>query len=172
VPTTSRAPIALAICMPIRPTPELAPWNSTASPTCIAPLVITASCIVCSATGKVAAWVKVMLLAGIGATRPRSATAYSAQACAPEHITRSPGLNSVALAPVSTTSPDHSSPTMVPAPPERPCACPDATPTSARLSPAARTFTSTSSGPGFGTGTSAISTPPAPTMAAFIACLP
>ena len=29
VPITSRAPLSLAICMPIRPTPELAPWIST-----------------------------------------------------------------------------------------------------------------------------------------------
>ena len=52
---TSDAPISLPICMPIRPTPELAPWISSVSPRLSRPAVTTALCMVCSATGKHAA---------------------------------------------------------------------------------------------------------------------
>ena len=50
-----------AICIAIRPTPELAPWISTVWPGCSAPLVTTALCMVASATGRVAASSKFML---------------------------------------------------------------------------------------------------------------
>ena len=78
LPSTSFAPINLAICMPIRPTAEDAPWISTLSPATRRPLVTTASCMVCNAMGKVAACSQPMLLSGTGDTRPQSATAYSA----------------------------------------------------------------------------------------------
>ena len=78
VPITSRAPLSLAICSPIRPTPELAPWISTVSPAFRRPAVTSALCMVCRATGSVAACSQLMLLAGIAETRPQSATAYSA----------------------------------------------------------------------------------------------
>ncbi len=60
----------LAICIPMMPTPELAPWMSTLSPFLSRPAVTSALCIVCSAIGSVAACVYVMLFAGIFATRP------------------------------------------------------------------------------------------------------
>ena len=78
VPITRAAPISLATCKPISPTPELAPWISTAWPRCIWPLVTSASCIVCSAIGSVAACSQPMLLSGSALTRPQSVTAYSA----------------------------------------------------------------------------------------------
>jgi len=78
LPSTSFAPIDLAICMPMRPTPEDAPWISTLSPATRRPFVTTASCMVCNAMGKVAACSQPMLLSGTGDTRPQSATAYSA----------------------------------------------------------------------------------------------
>ena len=55
VPITSDAPLSLPICMPISPTPELAPWISSVSPAFRRPAVTTALCMVCSATGKHAA---------------------------------------------------------------------------------------------------------------------
>jgi hypothetical protein len=55
VPITSEAPISLAICMPISPTPALAPCISMVSPRFRRPAVTTALCMVCKATGKQAA---------------------------------------------------------------------------------------------------------------------
>ena len=78
LPSTSFAPMNLAICMPISPTPELAPWIRMLSPRCSPPLVTTASCMVCSAIGRVAACTQPILASGTGSTRPQSATAYSA----------------------------------------------------------------------------------------------
>ena len=52
---TSAAPMTLAICIPIRPMPALAPCIRKASPRCKRPAVTTALCMVCSATGKHAA---------------------------------------------------------------------------------------------------------------------
>ena len=52
---TRRAPLSLAICSPIRPTPELAPWIITVSPAFRRPAVTSALCMVCSAIGSVAA---------------------------------------------------------------------------------------------------------------------
>ena len=78
VPMTRRAPLSLAICSPIRPTPELAPWIITVSPALSRPAVTSALCMVCRAIGSVAACSQLMLLAGTGDTRPQSATAYSA----------------------------------------------------------------------------------------------
>ena len=48
-PNTGFAPFILAICRPIRPTPELAPWISTLSPSFSRPCVTSALCSVCSA---------------------------------------------------------------------------------------------------------------------------
>ena len=69
VPITSLAPMSLAICRPISPTPELAPWIITLSPACRRPAVTSALCSVMSDTGSVAACSKLMP-AGIGLTRP------------------------------------------------------------------------------------------------------
>src|SRR4051812_37764659 len=88
-------------------------------------------------------------------------------------MTRMPGaMEPGTSAPTETTSPANSMPTMVPAPPTAPCAWPAATARSARLSPAARTRTSTCWGPGFGSGTSWTWTPDAVTTAAFMAVSP
>ena len=78
VPITRPAPMNFAICSPIRPTPELAPWITTLWPFLSWPLVTTASCMVCRPTGSVAAVSKDMLLSGMRTVRPRSLTAYSA----------------------------------------------------------------------------------------------
>src|SRR3984893_11561482 len=51
LPITGDAPISLAICIPIRPTPELAPWTSSVSPRLRRPAVTMALCMVASATG-------------------------------------------------------------------------------------------------------------------------
>src|SRR3954468_20284668 len=59
-PITSLAPLSFAICIAIRPTPELAPWISTACPGCTPPMVTTALCMVASATGRGAASSKFM----------------------------------------------------------------------------------------------------------------
>ena len=75
---TSFAPLSLAICMPMMPTPELAPWMMMLSPGCSRALVTIASCIVPSALGKVAACSQLILLPGMTETRPQSATVYSA----------------------------------------------------------------------------------------------
>src|SRR5439155_18253413 len=76
-PITGLAPFILAICRPISPTPELAPWISTLSPALRRPCVISALCSVCSATGSTAACSKPKP-AGNGSVRPWSDTAYSA----------------------------------------------------------------------------------------------
>ena len=78
VPSTCLAPMNFAICIPISPTPEEAPWIRMLSPFCRPPLVTTASCMVCSAIGRVAAWTQPMFASGTGKTRPQSARAYSA----------------------------------------------------------------------------------------------
>ncbi len=169
-PMTSAAPFSRAICNPIRPTPELAPRIRTLLPGPASPCVTTASCMVCSATGRVAASSKRMPW-GMSCTRPWSTDTYSAKAAAPEPITRSPAFRPVTAAPVSEISPAHSSPSTAPAPPAPPWMTPRAMARSARLSAAARTRTSTSSGPGCGTGTSASSGPSAPRMCAFIGLL-
>ena len=52
---TIEAPMCLAICMPRRPTPELAPWISTDSPFLRRPAPTSALCMVCTATGMQAA---------------------------------------------------------------------------------------------------------------------
>ena len=78
LPTTTVAPMNFAICSPISPTPELAPWIMMALPGAHSPCVTTALCMVCKATGSVAATSQPMLLPGNGFSRPQSATAYSA----------------------------------------------------------------------------------------------
>ena len=60
------------------PTPELAPWISTDSPAASLPLVTSASCMVWSAMGSVAASTGPAAALGTGHTRPQSVTAYSA----------------------------------------------------------------------------------------------
>ena len=52
---TIEAPMCLAICMPKRPTPELAPWISTDSPFLRRPAPTSALCMVCTATAMQAA---------------------------------------------------------------------------------------------------------------------
>ncbi len=69
--------MSLAICKPMRPTPELAPWIITLSPGRSRPAVTSALCSVMSETGSVAARSNSIPL-GIGLTRPQSLTAYSA----------------------------------------------------------------------------------------------
>src|SRR5262245_42114878 len=171
VPMTIEAPICLAICMPKSPTPELAPWISTDSPFFSRPAPTTALCMVCSATAMQAACSNVMLLAGTLWARPESVTAYSAKLPAAELMTRSPGLKSLTSPPTASTSPAHSRPTMVPAPPTVPWRLPAAAARSARLSDAAFTLIRISCGLGAGFATSRISTPFSPTTAAFIAFL-
>src|SRR5262249_8517302 len=171
VPMTTEAPICLAICMPKRPTPELAPWISTDSPFFSRPAPTTALCMVCSATAMQAACSNVMLLAGTLWARPASVTVYSAKPPAAELMTRSPGLKSLTSPPTASTSPAHSRPTMVPGPPTVPCRLPAATARSARLSDAAFTLIRISCGLGAGFATSRISTPFSPTTAAFIVFL-
>ena len=68
-PITNFAPLSFAICIAIRPTPELAPWIKTDWPGCNAPLVTTALCMVASATGRVAASSKFMF-DGVWNSRP------------------------------------------------------------------------------------------------------
>ena len=60
------------------PTPELAPWIRTDSPAASRPLVMSASCMVWSAMGSVAASTMLAAAVGTGQTRPQSETAYSA----------------------------------------------------------------------------------------------
>jgi hypothetical protein len=67
----------LAICRPISPTPELAPWIITLSPVFSRPAVTSALCKVISETGSTAACSKPRL-PGIRLVRPKSETAYSA----------------------------------------------------------------------------------------------
>src|SRR6478672_1361333 len=110
-----------------------------------------------------------MLLAGILWARPESVTAYSAKPPAAELITRSPGLKSFTSPPTASTSPAHSRPTMVPAPPTVPWRWPDATARSARFSDAALTLIRISLGLGEGFGASLYWTPCSVTTAAFIA---
>ena len=52
VPTTNFAPISLAICRPMMPTPELAPCTITVSPAFRRPAVTSALCSVLSPIGK------------------------------------------------------------------------------------------------------------------------
>src|SRR5262249_7451819 len=63
-------------------------------------------------------------------------------------------------------------PTVTPTPLLGPCACPRATARSARLRPAARTFTSTSFGFGLGCGMSRITSPFSLATPAFMLALP
>src|SRR5687768_2770569 len=109
-----------------------------------------------------------MLLAGILWARPESVTAYSAKPPAAELITRSPGLKSLTSPPTASTSPAHSRPTMVPAPPTVPWRWPDATARSARLSDAAFTLIRISLALGVGLGASLYWTPCSVTTAAFM----
>ncbi len=66
VPITSRAPFSLAICMPISPTPELAPWISTLSPALQPASGDDRVVHGLQRDGSVAACSQLMLLAGIG----------------------------------------------------------------------------------------------------------
>src|SRR5262245_10352471 len=84
-------------------------------------------------------------------------------------MTRSPALRLRTSAPLSTTSPAHSSPTVAPAWPWPPA--PRAADRSARFRPAARTFTSTSCGFGWGCGISRSSRPFGVPTAAFMVFL-
>ena len=114
VPTTSFAPISLATCSPMIPTPELAPCTITNSPAFIRPAVTSALCSVLSPIGSVAACSKPMP-SGTFMARPWSLTAYSAWLPGLWHITRSPALKSRTSPPTSTTSPANSLPTGRPA---------------------------------------------------------
>src|SRR5436190_8414392 len=110
-----------------------------------------------------------MLLAGILWARPESVTAYSAKPPAAELITRSPGLKSLTSPPTASTSPAHSRPTMVPAPPTVPWRWPEATARSALLSEAAFTLIRISLALGEGLGASLYWTPCSVTTPAFMA---
>ena len=63
---------------------------------------------------------KSILLSGILITLPQSATANSAQAEEPEHMTLSPIDKPFTSLPKLITSPENSIPTIVPDPPEEP----------------------------------------------------
>ena len=78
VPITVLAPISLAICIAISPTPDEAPCTRTVSPFFNSPTVTIALCIVLIAIGSVTAWAKDIEAFGISITLPQSATAYSA----------------------------------------------------------------------------------------------
>ena len=114
VPTTNFAPISLAICKPMMPTPELAPWTITVSPALSRPAVTSALCKVFSPIGRVAACSKPMP-SGIFMARPQSLTATSAWLPGEWHITLSPFLKSRTRAPTSITSPENSPPIGLPA---------------------------------------------------------
>src|SRR5262249_28876621 len=106
-PITTFAPMSLAICKPIRPTPELAPWIITLSPARSRPAVTSALCSVMSETGSVAACSKLMPL-GIGVRRrvagAQWAAGFSGLPAGPGAHARAPGLVPFPLAPISPPS--------------------------------------------------------------------